>query len=64
MDKKRLENLSKEIRRVGIGGMLICPSEELSFLTGFTPMICERFQGLFVTAEDDCFYICNLMIYS
>ena len=61
MEKTRLLNLGKEIRKAGIGGVLICPSEELLFLSGFTPMICERFQGLFVTAKDEYFYICNLL---
>lgn len=41
--------------------MLVCPSEELVFLTGFSPMMCERFQGLFIKADGNCFYVCNLL---
>jgi len=61
MEKIRRKNLAAEIKKAGLAGMLVCPSEELLFLTGFTPMMCERFQGLFITASGDCFYVCNLL---
>ena len=61
MEKARIEKVAVEIKKAGLGGLLVCPSEELLFLTGFTPMMCERFQGLFITAEGGCFYICNLL---
>jgi Xaa-Pro dipeptidase len=61
MEKTRIENLAAEIRKAGLGGMLIGPSEELLFLTGFTLGLCERFQAMFVTAEGACFYVCNLL---
>jgi Xaa-Pro dipeptidase len=54
-----LTNLAAHIAKAGLAGMLICPSEELLFLTGFSPMMCERFQGLFVTAAGESFYVCN-----
>ena len=41
--------------------ILIAPSEELNFFTGFSPMMCERFQGLFVTKKGEAFYFCNLL---
>ena len=41
--------------------ILVCPSEELNFLLGFTPMMCERFQGLFIKNNGDFFYMCNLL---
>lgn len=63
MRKAQLANLAEQIRREGLAGMLVCPSEEMLFLTGFSPMMCERFQGLFITAAGDCFYVCN-MLYS
>lgn len=61
MEKTRIEKVAQEIKKAGLGGLLVCPSEELLFLTGFTPMQCERFQGLFITAEGSCFYVCNLL---
>lgn len=39
--------------------VLVCPGEELVFLTGFSPMQCERFQGLFVKPDGSMFYVCN-----
>jgi Xaa-Pro dipeptidase len=44
-----------------LDAILVCPSEELKFLVGFTPMMCERFQGLFIKSNGDCFYVCNLL---
>ena len=61
MEKLRIEKVAAEVKKAGLGGLLVCPSEELLFLTGFTPMMCERFQGLFITAEGGCFYVCNLL---
>lgn len=61
MEKSRIESLSAQIKAAQMAGLLVCPSEEMLFLTGFTPMMCERFQGLFITAEGGCFYVCNLL---
>ena len=61
MNQTRIDNLAKQMQKANLGGMLICPSEELLFLAGFTPKMCERFQALFVTAEGKTFFICNLL---
>ncbi|MDR1705022.1 MAG: Xaa-Pro peptidase family protein [Clostridiales bacterium] len=61
MNTNRLTNLTTHIKKAGLSGMLVCPSEELLFLTGFSPMMCERFQGLFVTAKGEGFYVCNTL---
>jgi Xaa-Pro dipeptidase len=44
-----------------LDAVLVCPSEELKFLAGFSPMMCERFQGLFIKSSGDIFYLCNLL---
>ncbi len=41
--------------------MLVSPGEELLFFTGFTPMMCERFQGLFIKKDGSVFYLCNIL---
>ncbi|MCL2704281.1 MAG: Xaa-Pro peptidase family protein [Defluviitaleaceae bacterium] len=61
MDMTRINNLAEYLKKANLGGLLVCPSEELLFLTGFTPKMCERFQGLFVTSEGSCFFVCNLL---
>jgi len=53
--------LVKAIRAHKLDALLVAPSEDLVCLLGFSPMLCERFQGLFVTAEGSSFYICNLL---
>lgn len=56
-----LESLKQLLQEHNLDAMLLCPSEELKFLTGFTPMMCERFQGLFVRQNGTPFYVCNLL---
>ena len=59
IDLTKIEKLRGKISGAGLDAMLVCPSQELRFLTGFSPMMCERFQGLFIPAEGAPFYICN-----
>ena len=61
MNQVRINNLAKELQKANLGGMLVCPSQELLFLAGYTPQMCERFQALFVTAAGKTFFICNLI---
>ena len=59
--KDYLQKLAELAGRNGMDAVLICPSEEMLFFTGFNPMMCERFQGLFVKNDGSLFYICNLL---
>ena len=61
MRKEYIDKLVSMLPGAGLDAMLICPSEELLFFTGFTPMMCERFQGLFVKKDGGLFYVCNLI---
>jgi len=59
MRKQHIEKLVSLMDAKGMDAVLICPSEELKFLIGFSPMMCERFQGLFVKNDGSLFYVCN-----
>lgn len=61
MRDKYLKKLIKCIQDSDLDAVLVCPGEEMEFLLGFRPMLCERFQGLFVKADGSLFYICNLL---
>lgn len=61
MREKYIGKLIEYAGRAGLDGVLISPGEEMEFLTGFRPMMCERFQGLFVKKNGEMFYICNLL---
>jgi Xaa-Pro dipeptidase len=61
MDKKRMEQLIEHINLAKLDALLICPSEEMNYLIGFSPMMCGRFQGMFVRSDGRMFYICNLL---
>ena len=54
----KLVSLMKENE---LDAVLVCPSEELKFLLGFSPRMCERFQGLFIKNDGSLFYLCNLI---
>ena len=55
----RAEYIKKLTDMMEYDAMLICPSEELLFFTGFSPMMCERFQGLFVK-RTEAYSICAM----
>ena len=55
------DKLVSLMKRDKLDAILVCPSEELIFLLGFSPMMCERFQGLFVKSDGSLFYLCNLI---
>ena len=61
MNDKYVAKLSSILKDNGLDAMLVVPSEELLFLAGFSPMLCERFQGLFIKDDGDWFYFCNLL---
>ena len=56
-----VEKLIAALPGTGLDAVLIAPGEELAFLFGISPMMCERFQGMFVKADGEIFYICNLL---
>lgn len=61
MRKQYVDKLVEMLQATELDAVLICPSEELKFLTGFTPMMCERFQGMFLKKDGAMFYVCNLL---
>ncbi|MCK9216602.1 MAG: Xaa-Pro peptidase family protein [Firmicutes bacterium] len=61
MNQLYFDRLLKELKKNDIDAMLIAPSDELRFILGNTPDLCERFQGLFIKENGDSFYICNLL---
>ena len=61
MRKNFIDKLVSLMNNTGMDAVLVCPSEEMKFLIGFSPMMCERFQGLFIKSDGNIFYICNLL---
>lgn len=61
MREKYINKLVTCIKESDLDAVMICPGEEMSFLLGFSPMLCERFQGLFIKENGEMFYICNLL---
>ena len=61
MRTEYFEKLVQRLKSQSIDAMLISPSEELLFIMGSSPRICERFQGLFIKNDGEYFYVCNLL---
>ena len=61
MNQTYLNQLAAQIKAEGLDALLIAPSPDLSFLIGHSPMHCYRFQGLFIDARGEYFYVCNLL---
>lgn len=61
MQEKYIQKLIDAVAESRFDAVLIAPGEELEFLFGYTPMKCERFQGMFVKGDGTIFYICNLL---
>ncbi|MFI3173454.1 MAG: Xaa-Pro peptidase family protein [Eubacteriales bacterium] len=61
MKKEYLGRITELLKKAEMDAILIAPSEEMEFLIGFSPVICERFQSLIVKADGTYFYICNLL---
>ena len=61
MRKYYIDKLVSLIKSGGLDAVLVCPSEEMNFLLGFSPMMCERFQGFFIKKDGNAFYLCNLL---
>lgn len=61
MNKVYIEKLIVRMKEAGLDAVLLTPSSEMKFFIGASPMLCERFQGLFVKADGDMFYVCNLI---
>ncbi|MCL2366327.1 MAG: Xaa-Pro peptidase family protein [Oscillospiraceae bacterium] len=59
MKKGHIDKLVNLMKAEKMDAILVCPSEELKFLIGFSPMMCERFQGMFIKSDGDVFYLCN-----
>ena len=61
LNKTAIEKLVVLEEKYGLDAILVAPSPDLQFLMGFSPFLCERFQGLFIKKNGECFYIANLL---
>jgi len=61
MRKEYFDKLVKLIKKSEMDAILIAPSEDMQFIVGHTPYLCERFQGMFIKENGEYFYVCNLL---
>lgn len=60
-DPLKIDKLFRLMKERSLDAVLIGPSNNLEYMTGFNPGGCERFQALVLTQEKQYFYICNLI---
>lgn len=61
MDIKRINQLQEILKKNNVDAILIAPSEEMDFLIGVQPYLCERFHAFVITKDNGCFDICNVL---
>ncbi len=61
MDKKVIDKVILQIKEEGLDALLVAPSQDMVYVMGASPHLCERFQGLIIKADGGCFYISNLV---
>ena len=54
-----ISKVATQLQQDQVEALLIAPSNDLNFLVGHKPYLCERFQALVITAQEELFYICN-----
>ncbi len=59
VNKNLVRKITQLIKQDNIQALMIAPSEDLIFLCGHAPYLCERFQALVITDQEEVFYICN-----
>jgi len=57
LNQRYINNLRELMVKNNIDVMIIGPSVDLNFLTGFNPHICERFQAFFFLSNGEYFHI-------
>lgn len=56
-----VKKLVQLLKQDGVNALLVAPGDDMRFLLGDAPMLCERFQALCVTAEGRMSYLCNAL---
>ncbi len=59
MNHAYMKRVSEYIKTQNVDAMLIAPSIDLNFILGFMPHISARFEGLFIKATGEKFYVVN-----
>ncbi|NPV43237.1 MAG: aminopeptidase P family protein [Firmicutes bacterium] len=57
LNEKYMERLAKQIDQCDVDAIIIGPSKDLEYITGFLSQEDERFQGLFLLRDGKYFYI-------
>lgn len=61
INRDLVKKLSRQLKKDGVGALMVAPGGDMMFLLGHSPMMCERFQSLVVTDSEEVFYICNAL---
>ena len=59
INRSLITKIADQLKKDGVSALLVAPSNDLVFLLGHKPYLCERFQALVITDKEETFYICN-----
>ena len=54
-----IEKVASQIKADGVSAIMVAPGSDMVFLLGKKPILCERYQALYITDEAKVFYVCN-----
>ena len=61
INQELVKKLASQLKKDGVDAIMIAPGADMVFLLGHKPLLCERYQALFVKSDETCFYICNAL---
>jgi Xaa-Pro dipeptidase len=61
INRSLVKKLTEELKKQNVDAILVAPGGDLRFLLGHTPILCERFQGMFIKSDGTVFYVCNAL---
>ena len=56
-----INKIAKQLKEDGVACLMIAPNQEMKYIIGSKPYLCERFQALFIKDDGDFFYFCNAL---
>lgn len=61
VNKQLIGKLQAQLKNDGVDALMVAPSNDMQFLVGGAPYLCERFQAMVIKADGEYFYICNTL---
>lgn len=61
MLSQKIKKIQSVLKERNVDAVMVAPSEEMGYIFGINPHLCERFHGLVITRDNGCFDVCNIL---